>query len=270
MTTDMKCHYSLLSRGTERRRSRGHQRADGRFGYINIARSAEDFWIRPLPHGVSGSNEGALHCRAQSVTTVALARIQLVAASAFHSRAGEVPICAPALVVGSGPVALGAALELKRLGCHHVVVHTDDRAIGMRLPAIEGIVIEQRLAKDCTFGLLIDSVCTPQSLALTLNHCERNSTLGLLGTPEGTTTLDLYQVHRHNIKLLGLHELNSEDSQRQHLLEHIHYWLTSHHVELAESVCEIHPSTSFELAYPALLEHSQPFLIHGFDWSTQE
>ncbi len=269
MSTDMKCHISLLSRGTERRRSREQHVVDGRFGYINIARSEDDFWIRPLPHGACGTNEGALHCRSRSLATVALARIQLVAASALYTSTGDLPRCSPALVVGSGPVALGAALELNRLGCPHVVVHTDGRATGLALPTVEGIEIEAHVAEDRRFGLLIDAVCSPQSIALALAHCERNGTLGLLGTPEGRTSLDLYQVHRQNIKLLGLHELNSADNQRQALLQNIHQWLTAHHAELAQTVCKIHPSTTFERNYPALLERSQPFLIHGFDWSSQ-
>ncbi|MFJ2466761.1 zinc-binding dehydrogenase [Pseudomonas sp. NPDC087615] len=268
LATQMKCQYSIVSRGTERRRSCSQQGSDGRFGYINIAQSAEQFWIRPLPHGVPGPNEGALRCRSLSLATVALARIQLIAASAFLSRRKDLQHDTPALIVGSGAVALGAALELRRLGCPDVVISTNSYEAAISAPTDTGISITQELTDEQMFGMVIDAVCNSQSVRLALKHCERNGTIGLLGSPYAPIPVDLYQVHRRNLNVLGLHELNSSDSQRQSLLEEIHHWITLNHVALAESLCEIHSAKAFHVAYPTLLEQSRPFLIHGFDWGT--
>ncbi|WP_395605985.1 hypothetical protein [Pseudomonas sp. B16120] len=264
---EVKCAYSVVSRGTERRRTRLHGGFDGRFGYINIAHSADQYWIRPLAHGVAGSIDGALCCTSSALATVAIARIQLVAASALHSSLSVLCRHEPALVIGTGAIALGAVLELKRLGCPNVVIHAPLLKAEMPTLGIEGVSVIQSLAQDLKFGLVIDAVSTSESIALALAHSKTKGVIGLLGSPDGFASIDLYKVHRNNLNLIGLHELNESDEQRQVLLEEVHRWLESKYASFAESVCRIHPAKDFSSIYPALLAQTQPFLIHCFDWS---
>ena len=267
LVAEMKCSYSIVSRGTERRRARYQAVCDGRFGYINIAKSAEKYWIRPLPHGVAGNHEESLFCLSANVETVAVARIQLIAASAFYVWRSDLQLDAAALIIGSGAVALGAAMELQRLGYSDVIINLNRPEL-MPLPwAPQGITIQQVQTNCRRFRLVIDAVGSQDSLKAAIDLCQPHGVIGLLGSPGTALSLDFYQVHRRGLKLIGLHELNTNFEQRQVLFNDVHQWIQRNYKVLAGLICTIHPGEKFQHLYPEILAQSMPFQIHGFQWS---
>ena len=118
-----------VSPGTELRRLRRTVGGEAReAGYMTIARRPEagTLFLAPVPHGswIDPGNPKALLAESGvAIEVVAAARFQLIAAlgmrhPAIPARAGRV------LVIGSGPVALGCCLELRRRGVQHVVLLT--------------------------------------------------------------------------------------------------------------------------------------------------
>jgi threonine dehydrogenase-like Zn-dependent dehydrogenase len=112
-----------------------------------------------------------------------------------------------AVVLGSGPVAVGAVLELIRLGVADVEVVTSRSAWppGKVLPGVRTASPGARVGAS----LVIDATGRPPGPALSLS--EPGGVLGLLGTPEDGAALDALAVHRANVTVVGMHELAGRD-----------------------------------------------------------
>ncbi|MFJ5068161.1 hypothetical protein ACIQC7_17395 [Kitasatospora sp. NPDC088556] len=196
--------FSVLSPGTERRHLTGPERAAG---YMGLGQ-ADDAWVlAPVPHGAAFDPrcEGAVRTPpGTSVEVAALARFQQMARLGLD----RVPAAelGGAIVVGSGPVALGCVLELHRRGGTDVRVVTSRRhaPIG-RAPGVSCVAP----GSPVTGRLVIDAAGDPvRAAAFTVP----GGVLGLLGTPGASAALPAVEVHRAGWTVVGMHELAALDT----------------------------------------------------------
>ncbi|MCC9309167.1 hypothetical protein LN042_19110 [Kitasatospora sp. RB6PN24] len=196
--------YSVLSPGTERRHLAG---SDRDAGYMTLGQADSAWLLAPVPHGAAfdPQHHGAVIAPAGTgVEVAALARFQQMALLGLD-RVPGVELDG-AIVVGSGPVALGCVLELHRRGVTNVRVVTSRRhaPIG-RAPGVTCVVPGTPVAAR----LVIDAAGDPRhAAALT----EPGGVLGLLGTPEPTASLSAIEVHRAGWTVVGMHELAAQEA----------------------------------------------------------
>ncbi len=134
----------------------------------------------------------------------AAARFQLIAAfgmrhPACPARAGR------ALVIGSGPVALGCCLELRRRGVQHVTLLTRRAEV----PYAAGLGAEvtgsvPRTAAPLVIDATGDCVRAVQAAA-------ERGVVGLVGSPDPRQALSAALIHRGNVAVIGMHELAGYD-----------------------------------------------------------
>ncbi|GAA3118851.1 hypothetical protein GCM10010466_07180 [Planomonospora alba] len=204
--------FSVLSPGTERRHLAATVRGPARdSGYMTVGGEQGRGWLlAPVPHGAPFDPrlEGTVTAPPGTPLHVAaVARFQLMAALGLARLPDDVDL-EDAVVAGSGPVALGCVLELRRRGVRRVRVLTSRRnaPIG-RAPGTE-CVDEVRAAGA---GLVVDAAGRPERAA---GLVRRGGVLGLLGTPEECGTLPALELHRGGCTVVGMHELAAFDPGR--------------------------------------------------------
>ncbi|MFP8959110.1 hypothetical protein ACLIYP_00850 [Streptomyces nanhaiensis] len=200
--------WSVLSPGTEWR----HLAASGagaprEAGYMTLGRPDDrSGWVlAPVPHGAAFPPSGGGAVTAPPgvpVATAAVARFQQIAFLGLNRLAPGAEFDG-AVVVGSGPVALGAALELARRGASTIRV-----AASRPYPPILTVPGTTRLPPGETpaggAALVIDAAGTPQRAASLLAP---GGVLGLLGTPPQTSGIAALAAHRGGWAVMGMHEL---------------------------------------------------------------
>lgn len=271
--------FSVVSSGTERRHLAATVAGSPRMaGYMTLALAPSgspdgDGWVLAAgPHGAAIDPNGAdlLVCPAGAgVEVAAVARFQLMSAVGFvrtltgswreapvwwGSSETDVP-----LVVGSGPVALGCVLELKRRGAPRVRVLTGrlDPAVG-KLPGVT-LTAETEPGQH---RFVVDATGRAGAAARLVAP---GGTLALLGTPEPEETLSAVGVHRGGWTVLGWtvlgwHELAGHDpALDQDLYRQITAWLTStvepHQVA---AWCRRWPGEQAERLYASLTGINRP------------
>ncbi|MBA0127250.1 hypothetical protein H0B56_16995 [Haloechinothrix sp. YIM 98757] len=180
--------------------------------------------LAPVPHGAAFNPHHPSALTTPPNTTLeiaALARFQQIAHLGMNKLAADAELH-DALVIGSGPVALGCVLELHRRGAQRVRVLTTRR--DPPVAAVPGVVLVA--ATDThTADVVIDATGQPHRATAWLNE---GGVLGLLGTPNQAHRLAALPMHRSGWTVHGMHELASYD--------HAHYreayatcarWLTS-------------------------------------------
>jgi threonine dehydrogenase-like Zn-dependent dehydrogenase len=199
--------FSVLSPGTERRHLTATVSGPPRqAGYMALAEdpARSDGWmLAPVPHGA------AFDPRHPSVLTTpqgtplavaALARFQQIAMLGLDRLPAATDLD-DALVIGSGPVALGCVLELHRRGALSVRVLTSRSAAPIRdAPGVECVADIGPIGGS----LVIDAVGSLRRAARLL---AQGATLGLLGTPQSDDTLCSLAMHRGGWTVVGMHEL---------------------------------------------------------------
>jgi hypothetical protein len=196
--------FSVLSPGTERRHLAGPGREAG---YMSLGQADEAWVLAPVPHGAAFDPrcEGAVRTPpGTSVEVAALARFQQMA----HLGLDRVPAAEldGAIVVGSGPVALGCVLELHRRGAAEVRVVTSRRHAPIGRAPDDTCVAP---GSGVPARLVIDAAGDPlRAAALTVP----GGVLGLLGTPEASAALPAVEVHRAGWTVVGMHELAALDA----------------------------------------------------------
>lgn len=224
--------YSVLSPGTERRHLAATMHGAARAaGYMTLGTSAtpatptahrgastptgaEELvsgWVlAPAPHGAAFSPRtvGALTIPdGTPVAVAAIARFQLMAELGLDRLPAPVQ-GREAVVVGSGPVALGCALALRRRGADRIRVVTARRR--PPIAQVPGVRCEPMpatttgTAAGSASGLVIDATGRPERAARLV---AAGGTLGLLGTPHQASTLPALAAHRAGWTVMGMHEL---------------------------------------------------------------
>ncbi|MGW1227571.1 hypothetical protein [Streptomyces sp. NPDC002530] len=212
--------FSVISPGTERRHLAG---GDREAGYMTLGRTDDTagWMVAPVPHGAAfdPACPGAVTAPSgMEPRLVALARFQQMASLGLdRAPAAELD---DAVVLGSGPVAVGCVLELCRRGATRITVVTSrprapiGRAPGVRCVPPDGVGRGQ---------LVIDAAGTPARAA---ELTAPGGTLGLLGTPRPGDVLPALQVHRGGWTVVGMHELApAADGAYQDAFTTVALWL---------------------------------------------
>lgn len=217
---------SVVSPGTELRHLADTVHGPGRdAGYMTLARDSPPsgrWLLAPVPHGAAflADHAGAVTAPSDTALEVAaLARFQLMAALGAARLPGGIPI-EDAVVMGSGPVALGCALELRRIGAQRVRVLTARRRAAISLAP--GAVLVERV-ESASANLVIDAAGRPGMAAALV---KTGGTLALLGTPGGDAALPAVRIHRGGWTVMGWHELADYDCTRyQYIYAAVAAWL---------------------------------------------
>lgn len=256
--------FSVLSPGTERRRMLV---ADGsEAGYMSLGRACEaDGWtVAPVPHGAAFTSDctrAVITPPDTPVLVAALARFQQMALLGL-SRAPGID-WGQAVVVGSGPVALGMVLELRRRGADRVRVVTSRpySAVGST-PWVE---CASRVSRA---HVVIDAVGKP---GLAASMLAPGGFLGLLGTPDKQDTVPALAAHRGGWTLVGMQELaalTTPDIYTRAYTEAAS-WLSVLESALLKSWCRTVPGHLAPDVYRLLgtpRRPAEPVVI--FDWRT--
>lgn len=194
--------FSVLSPGTEQRHLAGPAREAG---YMTLGRASDagGWTLAPVPHGAAfdPACDGALVApHGVSVQVAALARFQQMALLGLNRVPGGI-LPARAVVVGSGPVALGCVLELARRGATHIQVVTSRRYAAMvKAPGVRCVTEAEAQKAE----LVIDAAGHPEAAAALVAPA---GVLGLLGTPAASMAVPALAVHRGGWTVVGMHEL---------------------------------------------------------------
>ncbi|GAB3726978.1 hypothetical protein [Nocardiopsis nanhaiensis] len=223
----VRAQVSVLSPGTELRHlAQTEHGPDRDAGYMNMARTPDGGWVlAPCAHGSAFTPRISGAVRADGrlpVQLVAVGRFQLMAARGL-ARLPEGTDLDEAVVVGSGPVAAGCVLELRRRGSNRIRVWTrrTDTPLIAHLP---GLAYTTR-PETGRAGLVVDATGHPQRA---LEVAGPGTVVGLLGTPGVGTALNALTVHRAGAVVVGMHELagvTPGDPTYQHTFDQILGWL---------------------------------------------
>jgi threonine dehydrogenase-like Zn-dependent dehydrogenase len=131
-------------------------------------------------------------------------------------------------VVGTGPVGIGAVLEILRSSGAQVTVITGnlDRARQL-LGHLDRVTVGGPEALRGSPNVL---ECTGQAerIAACIDSLAPGAFVGLLGSPRAVCALDLYAVHRAGALLAGMHELARFDPVwRRNAFREIARWLAA-------------------------------------------
>ena len=202
---------SVISPGTELRQLAATTSGPGRAaGYMTLARRGDGLQLAPVPHGAPvppGTPRSLAIPAGTPAEHVAVARFQLMAALGLAAHIRTIHAAGRVLVTGSGPVATGCALELRRLGARHVTIATRHPC-----PAAAGIPGTAVTAPPGPASEVVIE-CTGHATA-GLEATSPGGFLGLLGTPCGGEGLPAVAVHRAGVTVTGMHELAGHDAAR--------------------------------------------------------
>lgn len=197
---------SVISTGTELRHLAATKSGPSKdAGYMAIAADGTDLLVAAAPHG-------ALICRehpellrvpiAVGVNRLAAARFALIGSLGIDLLPADV-LNGEVLLIGSGPVAVGCALELLRRGVDRIQVLTR-RPFGpiAAVPRVE--IVTGTGPAWC----VIDAA---GRLDVALAAVSDGGTLGLLATPDPAASVPALAMHRRGLTTVGMHELASYD-----------------------------------------------------------
>lgn len=266
--------FSVLSPGTERRHLAAtvHGPARGA-GYMGLGRSPQGWVLAPAPHGAPfrPTAPGVLtvpHGTGAGVAAVAaVARFQLMAELGLDRLPAGTDLH-DAVVVGSGPVALGCALALRRRGAGPVRVLT--RRSDPPIARVPGVRCTATMA-GASAAVVIDATGHPERAAGLVAPGE---TLGLLGTPAPDSAVSARDAHRGGWTVIGMHELapargQSRTDAYQHRYTEAVSWLVEHlDPRLVDSWCETVPGQDAPAVLATLGRPDRPAApVVLFDWS---
>jgi hypothetical protein len=259
---------SVVSPGTELRQLAATASGPGRAaGYMTLARQGDRLQLAPVPHGAPvppGTPRSLAVPEGTPAERVAVARFQLMAALGLAAHVPAIHAASRVLVTGSGPVATGCALELRRLGARQVTIAT--RHPSPAAASIPGTEVTSPPGPACP--VVIE--CTGNAAA-GLEATSPGGLLGLLGTPSAGEALPAAAVHRAGVTVAGMHELAGHDAARyQDTYTTVLEWVTLAVTgRQARSWCRRVPGEDAPGLYARLQgpdRPPEPFLI--LDWST--
>ena len=84
---------------------------------------------------------------------------------------------------------------------------------------------------------MIDCTGSSNVIDYIISNCETGSTILLVGTPENDTFLNIYNIHKKNIHLIGGHEITGIDwATRQKEFRNLYDWHKSRVGEFREYI----------------------------------
>ncbi|GAA4236845.1 hypothetical protein FHR32_006105 [Streptosporangium album] len=264
----LRARFSVLSPGTERRHLHATEGPDGSrdAGYMTLGGDHSAGWVlAAVPRGASFDVSSG-----GTVTAPPGTRVQAAAVARFQQMAvlglDRLPVRASlddVVVVGSGPVALGCALELRRRGACRVRVLTSRPQAPISLvPGVECVTTVERGSA----GLVVDAVGAPRQAARLLTL---GGLLGLLGTPDPGSVLPPLSLHRAGWTVVGIHELIAVATPRyRDAYTASAAWLNRLAPDLVDAWCRIVPGELATGLYACLggPRPAEPVVI--FSWES--
>lgn len=199
--TEVKIEYSILSRGTES--------ASGSDGYMAITELYKNHrYILPIPHNVRYAKidkEKGLHFSAKySVEFAAFCRFQLISKLGLL-KLGRIPKKENILILGSGAIAHTTYIDLQISNFSNIYMNTRREDFKSSLIKDDNIIIS--LNDIPKFKYIIDTTGNCNILSEVLCAISPGTYLLLLGTPRLGPELNLLDIHRKNLNIIGGHEL---------------------------------------------------------------
>ncbi|XUY30480.1 hypothetical protein RMR21_025700 (plasmid) [Agrobacterium sp. rho-8.1] len=181
--------------------------------------------LEPLPHGSQDAiiNDRSLFIKhALSVEVIAAARFQLIAAVGLALMQKDLRTTSIA-VFGSGPVAIGCVLELRRLEATDIkVVTRNSKYMAALFPDVPIVpALRTRSA-----SVVID--CADR-ISDALGAIKAGGRLGILGTPSEGAVIDALTVHRQALTVVGMHELAPPPVTYRQTFADVTDWLAFSH-----------------------------------------
>ncbi len=254
--------YSFISYGTEYWQL---QQKSNMFhaGYMSIGYD-DKFIISATPHGAffkKTNPENLIVNASLDIKEVCVSRFQLIAAYSLSNTILKNQTNDEVTIIGSGAVAIGAALEFIRRNYKVKILTKGYNRVQSLLADLNIQVCEWKENK--LSRLIIDCTGTQESLNFIVKYSKPNTFIGILGSPRAKFQIDLYAIHRKGICIIGLHELNDFSVEiRQNTFDEICLWVKSC-VYVSNSWIKFYESDDFIKTLYSLNfnRSSEPFLI---------
>lgn len=253
--------YSFISFGTEQWQLQ--QQRTFHAGYMSVGYDGK-YLISPTPHGAyfnKNSIDNLIVNQLTDIKEIALARYQLMTAFSLSNSLINDRNFNEVSIIGSGAVAIGAALEFLRRNYKVKILTKRVKVVADMLVGSDIRVLEMQ--GNNLDNLIVDCVGTEDSMTFILEFAKANAVVGILGSPRVSFPIDLYLVHKKGLCLVGLHELNNFSSKsRQRLFDELCEWLGAS-VHISESWFELIDATTFGSSMLAMktVRPTAPFLI---------
>lgn len=195
----MKAEYSIVSIGTEKSGSRG---------YMCVSECVDGKrYIVPLNHDISEINDltSALIVPGDlSIESIALSRFQLIPALAKNYKWREIN---NALVIGGGALGFATYFELKRNNVQRVEIASRRGELKSKY----GNLVEFTKWGDLNYNdydTFFECTGEKEVIGQLLKMVPNLSVLYLIGTPRYGPDINVLDIHRKNLQIIGAHELN--------------------------------------------------------------
>lgn len=236
--------YSVLSRGSEEK--------GGFKGYIWVGENNNNWVITQDEHGILKSEKkaGMLECNGnKNIKSLAIARFQLMAAIMMKKNKKFIDKNSKILLLGLGNVGLGTILELIRNNRKKIYIFLRNKnkkiiidEINTKYKTDIKIIYEIEDLKE--FDNIIDATGSREVLNAIIDKICNHTNLILMGTPREGPTINLLNIHRKNIRIIGAHEINGiTEKERQKLFSSTLKFCSRNMLKSLESFIVIHNYT---------------------------
>lgn len=195
----MKIEANIISWGTE-----SQSNSNGYMAITEIINKKR--YILPIEHYVQNVDKipnGSLIVKKEiSLEQIAISRFMLIT-SLFLERY-PIKKKSSILILGCGCVGYACIKELHRRGFSNIVLYEKNDKYKKFLHT----KIINNLNEIKNYNYIIDTTGSDNILSKILNLINCFQTLILLGTPRKGPYIDLLQIHRKNLSILGAHELS--------------------------------------------------------------
>ena len=209
----MRSEYSIVSIGTEKY---------GSGGYISISEIVHNKrYIVPLNHDIdiiSDVKEALVVPSELSIELIALSRFQLIPSLARNIQWKEI---SNALVIGGGALGFATYLELKRNNIKKVELVSRRDALRKKYEA-NFEICDWLNVNWQEYDTFFECTGESENIKQIFENISYSSSIYLLGTPREGPYVNVLDIHRKNLKVIGAHELNGvPQKKRQEFLSEI-------------------------------------------------
>lgn len=161
--------------------------------------------------------------RAEGLSTDACATVEFLAIGAHAVRRGAVTKGDRALIIGAGPIGLGAALFAKLSGATITVLDLDEARLAVAKDMLGANVIKAgdtardevaRLTSGESFDIVFDATGNPQSMQKGFDFVGHGGRYVLVSVVKSAITFEDADFHRKEMTLLGSRNATSQDFER--------------------------------------------------------
>jgi 2-desacetyl-2-hydroxyethyl bacteriochlorophyllide A dehydrogenase len=141
------------------------------------------------------------------------ASVEFLAIGAHAVRRGQVQAGDTALIVGTGPIGMGAALFAKLSGAH-VSIYDRDHARAQAMSALLGVQAISALEKDAAFSVVFDATGNTKAMEKGFDFVEAGGRYVFVSVVKDPITFMDPDFHRKEMTLLGSRNATVQDFER--------------------------------------------------------